>query len=771
MALSRRNELTRFDARLVGAVALASAVVASFADTSPTGDPVVDAILVGVVAAVVTWLAATAPWWALGVGAGATLVVSLGGSSLVVVAAAALATAAAGWIGWTRDNLPVVRALTGALTAQAALRLAWDPFLASSLLVGASALVLISVTGLLRRHRYVRRRVYWGVGATVAIAVVAVGGMAVGGVRARGATQEGYDAMLASLDAMQSGDLSAAAASLTTAQEQLRDADAALSGALTQGARLVPGVAQNRDAVTDLVSSAADAAGRAATALSFVDLDQLAVSEGRVDLDAVADLESPLRELEIAVVALRDSVRDADSPWLVAPLADRLESIGRRADQVAHQATATAATAAVAPQLLGADGPRRYLIAFVNTAEARGQGGLMGNWSELTADDGVMRITASGRSADLQSESLRSLQLDVSDEYIARYGDYGATRAAGNSVLPKYWSNVTMPADMPTAAAPMAQMYEQATGRAIDGVFVVDPDGLAAIVDLVGTIEVESLDRELNGAELREFLLLDQYEIDEAEREDVLESLTTTAIEALLSGDLPPQVIAETLSDAALNGHITGWAGDPEVQSLFELVGMDGALPRLAPGMDGLAVVSNNAGGNKIDNFVERRIDYRPVVDQRTGEVTASLTITLTNDAPERGYSDYVLGNLAGAPRGTNRMLVEVYSPLDTVGATFDGRALDTLTSPELGYSVFRRLIDIPAGETGVLQIELAGNIGPGAYALAYRPQSLPNDDELTVDATTTAGATIFEFSGSLERRSVLDADGVQAWRPADADA
>jgi hypothetical protein len=67
------------------------------------------------------------------------------------------------------------------------------------------------------------------------------------------------------------------------------------------------------------------------------------------------------------------------------------------------------------------------------------------------------------------------------------------------------------------------------------------------------------------------------------------------------------------------------------------------------------------------------------------------------------------------------------------------------------------------------LQLELEGDIGPGDYALAYRPQSLPNADELEVAATTTSGSTIFEFSGTLERRSILDADGVRAWRPNDA--
>jgi hypothetical protein len=41
----------------------------------------------------------------------------------------------------------------------------------------------------------------------------------------------------------------------------------------------------------------------------------------------------------------------------------------------------------------------------------------------------------------------------------------------------------------------------------------------------------------------------------------------------------------------------------------------------------------------------------------------------------------------------------------------------------------------------------------------------LPRDDEVTVEATTTSGATIVRHTGPLGRRTLLTADGVEAWR------
>ncbi len=198
----------------------------------------------------------------------------------------------------------------------------------------------------------------------------------------------------------------------------------------------------------------------------------------------------------------------------------------------------------------------------------------------------------------------------------------------------------------------------------------------------------------------------------------------------------------------------------------MKLIGMDASLPVIAQsGTDALAVSSNNASGNKIENFLQRTIEYRATVDQGSGDVTATLRVELANTAPTTGYEDYVIGNITGLPVGTNQMLVNVHTELDVRAARLDGEDLDTRILHELGYNAWSGVFQVPAGETAVLEFELAGNVGPGAYRLVYRPQGLPRDDALALSATTTGGDTIFDFEGGLERRTVLDAEGIEAWR------
>jgi hypothetical protein len=771
MSQVRRNTITYNDAIAVAVVAALSAVAAVFSDASPTGTTGSDIVLVAALAGFVTWLGATAPWWALMTGAGIALVGALPGPFVWIILATVAFTASA-WIGWDRANQPIVRSVIAAIVVQVSLRLEWDEFFLWSAIIAAAAMGTVGLAGCVRRRKYVRKRIKWAALGVGALAVIAVAGLAVAAGNARNTARDGYLGLLDGLEFLQDGKVSEASATLTQASADLADAEKTLNSPLTQLARFVPGIAQNRNVGVDVLADAAVAADSAATTLQFVDLDQLTVSNGVVDIGALAALEAPLKDLEETVSELSDTLDDAESDWLVAPLQSRLDTGIRRADQAAHQARATAAAARIGPAVLGADEPRTYLLAFVNSAEARGTSGLMGNWSEITVDNGRIEVTNSGRTADLQLPGLSSLELDMPDEYLQRYIPYGAQVRTGEDlddigVAQKYWANVTIPADMPSVGAPMAQMYEAATGRAVDGVFVIDPAGVAGLLEITGAVELPDIGQRVDSGNAQEFLTLGQYEFAENEREDLLTAVTDATVDNVLNSTLPPpQQMAAALAPAVLNGHISGWVADPAEQELLDLVGMDGALPRIrVSGQDALAVVNINRNANKIDSFLERTIEYRPVVNQRTGATTATLTISMTNTAPTTGYDDYVIGNQIDLPTGTNRTILDVYTRLGVDAARLDGEDTAPYTVPELGYNVLTTVVEIPPGETVVMELELSGDIGRGPYQLLYRPQPLPNPETLTVDARTTGGDEIFEFEGTLERRSVLDADGVNAWR------
>ncbi|MEO6122770.1 MAG: DUF4012 domain-containing protein [Ilumatobacteraceae bacterium] len=770
MRPTRRNTISHTNAWIVTGVAALAGILAALSPARPTGSSVPDAIVTFALGALVTWLSASAPWWALATAAGIVTVGSLE-SSVALIAIGAMTTLAALWIGYMKATMPVERAVLGGAIVSVALRIEMHHFFLDSAIVAGTSLGLLIVTGWMRRQSYVRRRIVWCSLGLLGLMLIGVAGMATAALRAKSDATKGYNHLIDGLDRLDATDMAGAADVLKQAAVELRHANESIDGPLTSVARFVPIVAQNRTATTTLLDRASTAADAASKALAVVDIDQLRIIDGRVDVGAVSILSGPLAQLKSTVDELSAALHDVDSPWLVAPLQNRLRSARDRVDRVTHLATGASATAQYAPDMLGAGGMRRYLFAFTNPSEARGVSGLMGNWSEVTIDRGQLRVTKSGRTAQL-IQALRDgegFRLDMPADYFSRYEHFGAGNV-GVTGAPKFWSYSTISPDMPSDGSAMAQMYEAGGGQHLDGVFVIDPAGLAALLGATdSSITVDGVDQPLSATTIEAFLLRDQYQLPENDREIVLAAVTEQTIKKVLTSSLPaPRELIEKLSPAALGGHISVWAADPTAEAFLRTIGIDNALPDFSGphgSADGLAVVTTNTGGNKIDSFLRRAISYSPTYSASNGDTNATLTVSLTNDAPTIGFPDYVIGNIIGLPTGTNRMLLSVYSRLGHLDSAIDGTTVPVQVQGELGWNVYSTYVNVPSGTTVVVTMHLSGRVAPGRYEVIYRPQALPTADTLTIDAQDSDHERIFDFSGILSRRSVLSASGVDAWR------
>ena len=153
--------------------------------------------------------------------------------------------------------------------------------------------------------------------------------------------------------------------------------------------------------------------------------------------------------------------------------------------------------------MLGADGERRYLIAFMTPAESRGYDGLIGSYGVLSAEDGHLSLSASGSVSDIQDAlPTGGAQLTGVADYLARYGAFDP------GLFPQ---DLAYSPDLPTDADVLAQVYAQSLGGHIDGVLAVDPYGLAALLRFTGPIEVPGLPFALTQANAARVLLSEQY--------------------------------------------------------------------------------------------------------------------------------------------------------------------------------------------------------------------------------------------------------------------
>ncbi len=729
MSAARRNPLTGEQPLYVQVLAVISGFLAGYGGAAPTGSAAVDTVLVAVSAAAVTWAAATAPWWAIAATCGVAAAFS---TNPLMIAIALVGVGIAGFIGVKQRNLPWARALAALLAVQVLTRIGNVGFLGLSAIIACATLSALFVIGLRRRPSKVRRTAYIWLGGVAAIMVVAVIGLALAALSARAPLQEANRQAKAGLKALNLGDIPGAAKAFQAAETSFRSAADDLDAIWAQPGRVLPVVAQNRKAAIDLAEQGAGAMSVAATALAQVDPESLRVVAGQIDLDAVRALAEPFTDLGTAIDGMQSTIEGLSSQWLITPLQDRLSDLSD--DLVENKVRADNALLAVqlAPDMLGGTNTRRYFIAFTTPAEARGGGGFMGNYAEITIDNGRISMSAFGRHTDLTNGGAdpEGKVLTGPDEFLKRWGRFGFVETDG-TVGPDAWRQITMAPDFPLTADVIARLYPQSGGREIDGVFSMDPQVLAAIVGLTGPLRVEGVNAELTAANLAEFVLRGQYDITaNGDRIELLDVIAETAVQKLLSRSLPPPAeLAKVFGPLSQDGRLNAWSKVAAEQDLFERVGMAGDFPALDGG-DGVAITIDNAGGNKIDPFLQVTTDYRA-----TGGATGStgvVTVTLINSAPPSGLPNYVIGNSSDLPLGTNRMFFSVYTALPVTAATMAGAPIGFEIDTSLGWNVASAYLEIPPGETRTVVLDLAGQLTAVPYSLATRTQPMAGPQSFT---------------------------------------
>jgi len=722
MRTRRTNRVEEFSAVVVAYLA---GGVAAFSPASPTGRPVVDAALLAVSVAAVVYAGASAPWWVTVVVAGAALCVAV---DPVLIAVAAVGLAVGLYVGYRRRNLPEWRAVSVGLSLNV---MAWGElggFLGLSAIVAIAAGVVVFVFGIRRRPRAVRRRGWLLAGGVGVLAILAVTGFALSAVGARTDVEAAQRSVQAGISMLDDGDFAAAADEFASAAQSLERADRNIGGPLGWGAAFVPVLAQHRDVAVDLSSSGAELTAQVARALGVVDVDALRVVGGAIDLEALTSLQRPFDDIDSGLSDLAAVVQQADSHWLVPQIRDELTSLDDDITENRPRIENLQSAAQLTPAMLGSQGPRVYLVLFTTPAEARGLGGFPGNYAELTIDGGLVQMTDFGRISDLEARA-RDAGVTIAgpEGYVSRYARFGFTPQglAGQAPL----RNLTMTPNFPWVGEVAADVYGQVTGQIVDGVIALDPFVIAKMLDYSGPIQLTEVPFALNADNAAEFLLRGQYAAaqDNAERIDALDEAGRLMFQSLLSGALPdPTQLARDLGSLAGERRLLVWTRYGAEQDLLRRVGLLGELPPNG-GADGWAFTVNNAGGNKIDSYLEPRATYASRYDPATGETTSTLTVQLTNTAPAEGLPPYVIGNAVGLPPGTNRSLVTFYSSLPLYNSNRDGRQTELSAGRELDWNVYSQYVDIPSGGTVTYELSFAGYLdNPGELVTFTQPLALP---------------------------------------------
>jgi len=377
-----------------------------------------------------------------------------------------------------------------------------------------------------------------------------------------------------------------------------------------------------------------------------------------------------------------------------------------------------------APTLAGADGPKRYLIAFQNSAEARGTGGILGAFAIVKFERGKLSVERTGSNAILKS--LETLPIVMPADFKRIYGDD-----------PAIWQNSNISPHFPYGAKIWMALWEKQFGEKLDGVIAVDPSALSYILRSTGPIKLKSGEVITSKNLVSETLqkAYKRYEFDNLARKDFLVRIINATASRLVSGQYSKLRLAQGLKRGIDENRILVFSSDTRVESLLEDTSIGGALSTSKNNEFRAVIINTDA--SKLDYYLSRKTQVKSLSCSENGEVRVELLVKniLTTGI---GLPSYVLTRAdktkpPGLVSGQHRFLAFVYGPPNS--SLISARRSTTFGSAgRLGEERDRPVLVVDIDLAPQQSEKVTAVFSRGTGPITYHSQPLVIAEKVTID-------------------------------------
>jgi Protein of unknown function (DUF4012) len=522
------------------------------------------------------------------------------------------------------------------------------------------------------------------------------------------------------------GDWSAARATAADLADHAHRAHQLTSGPVWAAAAALPAGGQPLQTIRGITSAldalSHDALPQVVSASERLDLRTLRRPDGSIDLSRIAALRPALTNASATVDQAAKAISALPAhTWLSSIDAAHLDALGQITALDGALKSANLAVR-ILPAMLGQDGPKRYFLAFQNEAEARGTGGLPGAFAIVVADHGKLAFTHMESDTTL---GRTAANVDFGPDYHQLYDAAGATNP---------YVNGNLSPNFPYAAQIWASMWRNYSGERVDGVIAVDPTALSYLLAATGpaTLPDKSQVTAANAVALTQSTIYAKFSglgaAEQAQRRVYQLSIASAASKKILGAHGGSQALVAAMSKAADQRRLLIWSADPAVQADLARTSVAGIVPITSAPYVGLSIV--NDAGNKLDYYLDRSLTW-----QRTGcgpARQATVTITLTNNAPASGLSPYVTtrsdAHSYPVKPGDNRLEVSYFATQGAVmeAVTVAGQPGDATIGAERGHPVYTVDLELPRGTSRTIVLHLSEPAGVGTPIVLSQPLVRP---------------------------------------------
>lgn len=300
--------------------------------------------------------------------------------------------------------------------------------------------------------------------------------------------------------------------------------------------------------------------------------------------------------------------------------------------------------------LLGGNGPRKYLFLFQNNNEMRATGGFIGSYGLLDISNGHIKNFFIDGIFNPDGQLVDKI---VPPKPIQKI-------SAAWSLHDSNWFP-----NFPTSAKEAILFYEKTGGPTVDGVVTLTPVVLQKLLEITGPIEMEEYGVVLdsnNFVEKTQYQVEENYDKEENRPKKILSDLAPIVLDRIVNSKDPEKLLrsAQVFLDGLSEKHILLYSENGDLQEIISQKGWSGEISDAKK--DYLSVINTNINGYKTDGVIDENIEHNAEIAE-DGSIINTVSITRKHNG---GNSDYEWWNKVNAnymrvyvPQGSEFLGVE----------------------------------------------------------------------------------------------------------------
>jgi uncharacterized protein YukE len=346
--------------------------------------------------------------------------------------------------------------------------------------------------------------------------------------------------------------------------------------------------------------------------------------------------------------------------------------------------------------LLGGNGPRKYLFLFQNNQEMRPTGGFIGSYGLLDISEGRIRNFFIDGIFNPDGQLTEKI---VPPKPIQKI-------SAAWSLHDSNWFP-----NFPSSAEKAISFLEKTGGPTVDGVITLTPTVMQKLLEITGPIEMKDYDVTIDS---ENFIEKTQYEVEidydkeENKPKKILSDLAPIILDKIFNARDAKSIsnTIKALSSGLSEKHVLLYSENKDIQKIISGKGWSGEI--LSAQKDYFSVINSNVNGYKTDGIIDESITHKAEI-QKDGSIIDTITIKRHHNG---GNSQYEWWNKVNAD------YLRVYVPLGSKLLGAEGQTREN-NNPPLDYE-----------------------------ALGFKKDSLVEQEESNVLIDENSGTRIYEDSG-----------------------